>query len=130
VNDKIPTDFKAANDHIFDEDGFLRRLMGDREIAKLILDNFVENFPQQIESLKESISKSDIAKVKRLSHSIKGSSGNLGAMRLQAAAAEIESACAGEDLNTAAMQLPKLSEQFQQFREVATHFEVETKDHS
>jgi len=104
--------------------------MGDREIAKLILDNFVENFPQQIESLKESISKSDIAKVKRLSHSIKGSSGNLGAMRLQAAAAEIESACAGEDLNTAAMQLPKLSEQFQQFREVATHFEVETKDHS
>lgn len=127
MNDKTPTDFKTKNNSVFDEDGFVRRLMGDREIAKLILDHFVESLPQQIESLKESVSKSDIANVKRLSHSIKGSSGNLGAIQLQAAAAEMESACTGEDLKTAAMQLPKLSEQFQQFREVAIHFEVKIK---
>src|SRR3954465_10655069 len=63
-----------------DNDEFLREIAGI----------FFEDTPQRIAELGESLVAGDVAKFTRAAHSIKGSSSNLGAMTLRAAAEKLE----------------------------------------
>ncbi len=63
-----------------DNDEFLR------EITQI----FLEDTPQRIAELDQSLAASDIPKFTRAAHSIKGSSSNLGAIGLRAAAEHLE----------------------------------------
>ena len=57
-----------------------------REIAGI----FLEDTPQRIAELEQSLVAGDVSKFTRAAHSIKGSSANLGAMALRAAAEKLE----------------------------------------
>lgn len=63
-----------------DNDEFLR------EIANI----FLEDTPQRIAELDQSLAAGDVPKFTRAAHSIKGSSANLGAIGLRAVAEELE----------------------------------------
>ena len=63
-----------------DNDEFLREIAGI----------FFEDTPQRIAELSESLSAGDLTKFTRAAHSIKGSSSNLGAIALRAAAEKLE----------------------------------------
>ena len=63
-----------------DEDEFLREIAGI----------FFEDTPQRIVELEQSLAAGDVPKFTRAAHSIKGSSSNLGAMALRAAAEKLE----------------------------------------
>jgi histidine phosphotransfer protein HptB len=63
-----------------DNDEFLREITGI----------FLEDTPQRIAELDDSLAASDLTKFARAAHSIKGSSSNLGAMALRAAAEKLE----------------------------------------
>lgn len=63
-----------------DNDEFLREIAGI----------FLEDTPQRIAELDQSLAAGDVAKFTRAAHSIKGSSANLGAMALRAAAEKLE----------------------------------------
>ena len=63
-----------------DDDAFLREIAGI----------FLEDTPQRIAELDESLLAGDVARFTRAAHSIKGSSSNLGAVVLQAAAEKLE----------------------------------------
>jgi HPt (histidine-containing phosphotransfer) domain-containing protein len=63
-----------------DNDEFLR------EIAQI----FLEDTPLRIKELDESLAAGDVPKFTRAAHSIKGSSSNLGAVALRAAAEKLE----------------------------------------
>jgi HPt (histidine-containing phosphotransfer) domain-containing protein len=63
-----------------DNDEFLREIAGI----------FLEDTPQRIAELDQSLGASDVSKFTRAAHSIKGSSANLGAMALRAAAEKLE----------------------------------------
>jgi len=63
-----------------DEDEFLREIAGI----------FFEDTPQRIAELDQSLAAGDLSKFTRAAHSIKGSSSNLGAMALRAAAEKLE----------------------------------------
>ena len=63
-----------------DNDEFLR------EIAAI----FLEDTPMRIAELDQSLIAGDVSKFTRAAHSIKGSSANLGAMALRAAAEKLE----------------------------------------
>lgn len=62
----------------------------DEEWLDEMLDVFLEEFPKQIESLKMAISRKNKREIKRLSHSMKGMSLNLGLNMLADKAKEIE----------------------------------------
>ena len=72
-----------------DNDEFLREIAGI----------FFEDTPQRIAELNESLSAGDVAKFTRAAHSIKGSSSNLGAMALRAAAEKLENQARSQGLN-------------------------------
>ncbi len=63
-----------------DNDEFLREIAGI----------FLEDTPQRITELETSLTAGDVGKFTRAAHSIKGSSSNLGAMALRAAAEKLE----------------------------------------
>lgn len=63
-----------------DNDQFLREIAGI----------FLEDTPLRIAELEQSLAVGDVAKFTRAAHSIKGSSSNLGAMILRAAAEKLE----------------------------------------
>ncbi len=63
-----------------DQDEFLREIAGI----------FLEDTPLRIRELDESLAAGDVSKFTRAAHSIKGSSSNLGAVALRAAAEKLE----------------------------------------
>ena len=63
-----------------DNDEFLREIAGI----------FLEDTPARIVELEQSLAAADLAKFTRAAHSIKGSSANLGALKLRAAAEKLE----------------------------------------
>ena len=75
---------------------------GDIEFEQELIEMYLEDARDHLESLEKHISGNDLTSVKQLAHTIKGSSANIGATAMQNVAFEIEKAAAKED--SAAMQ--------------------------
>ena len=87
INDIV---YKSTNS--FDKAGMMRRLVGDIDLATLIVRSFVEENHNQIDNLKESLNKDDNISIERIAHSIKGAASNLGAVLVCDVALKIEKA--------------------------------------
>ncbi|MBT7164118.1 MAG: response regulator, partial [Victivallales bacterium] len=85
-------DTQADAPPIWDKAGMLERLMDDEELTREIMEAFLEDVPQQIQSLKDYVAGGDAEGTERQSHSIKGASANVGAERLRAVALSMEKA--------------------------------------
>ena len=72
-----------------DNDEFLREIVGI----------FLEDTPQRLDELEQSRAAGDVTRFARAAHSIKGSSSNLGATALRAAAEKLEHQARSEGLN-------------------------------
>lgn len=68
----------------------IRRLAGDRELYKQIMEIFFSEAEEQIKSIEQALDSRNAELVKRISHSIKGAAANLGAMRVQETAFKLE----------------------------------------
>ena len=73
---------RVSNPPVFNRGDFLNRLMGDENLAKSVIDTFLEDLPEQIRTLKELLEKNDRTGTHRQAHSIKGASINVGGNRL------------------------------------------------
>jgi two-component system, sensor histidine kinase and response regulator len=63
---------------------------GDPDILKELVDLFMEDTPKRIEEIRNAVLRGDTATVKRVAHTLKGSSANLGAQRMSRVAMQIE----------------------------------------
>lgn len=100
-------------DHIFDKDSFLDRLLGDEDLAKVIVKGFIEDSQCQIGTIKEAFDNKDTVVIHRQAHSLKGAAANMSATALKELAYQIEIAGEKEDLSKTALLIPKLDEQFE-----------------
>ncbi len=98
---------------LFDRAGMLARLMGDKEIATIVLGRFLEAMPGQFESLRTSLQSGDAAAAEIQAHSIKGAAANVGGERLQSVAFAVEEAAREGDLATAGRLLGELTSEFE-----------------
>src|ERR1043166_6776598 len=85
-----------------DNDEFLREIAGI----------FLEDTPQRIAELDQSLAAGDTSKFTRAAHSIKGSSANLGAMALRGVAEKLEHQSRTQGLAAAAGFLAELKAEF------------------
>ncbi|HEX6309883.1 MAG TPA: Hpt domain-containing protein [Longimicrobiales bacterium] len=67
----------------------LRRIGGSKLLRDMAV-LFLESGPDRVRSLLEGAEAGDAVRVERAAHSLKASAGNLGALRLQEAAAALE----------------------------------------
>jgi CheY-like chemotaxis protein len=97
---------------IFDRTAFLERLLGDEQVAHMILTRFLEDVPRQIEIVKDYLEAGDAAAVERQAHTLKGAAVNVGGEALGAVAFEIEQAGRAGDLAVVKSRLADLEIQF------------------
>lgn len=76
---------------IFDLSQLESRLDGDAELVREILGLFCDDVPIQLASLESAVAGANWQAAARFAHSIKGSAGNVGGLRVHAVAGALES---------------------------------------
>ena len=113
---EAPTGKISDQTEIFDRAGVLDRLDGDANLLDELLIAFLDNVPRQIAALEQAIMSGSASEVRLVAHTIKGASANLGALRLQAAADDLERAAETGDLNGAGNMAAALRAEFDSLR--------------
>jgi CheY-like chemotaxis protein/HPt (histidine-containing phosphotransfer) domain-containing protein len=90
----------------------LDRCMGNRELARRLVQKFLDQGAADIEELDAAISAGDAAKVKLAAHRIKGAAANISAEPVRRWAGELEELGRGGNLATAPQLLKELRAQF------------------
>jgi signal transduction histidine kinase/DNA-binding response OmpR family regulator len=98
----------------------LRELQGEGEpdILDELIELFLDEVPTQLKALREAAQIGETQSVERIAHTLKGSSANMGALRMEALGAELEEAGRSEDLSAASGQISRLEEEFGRVRAV------------
>ncbi|MCP4217710.1 MAG: response regulator [bacterium] len=110
-----PTEDQLEESLVFDRAGLLERLMYDEELVGEIVEEFILELKFRFEHLEKALEVGDCAVIKSQGHTIKGTSGNVGAGSLQKIAARLEAVGGAGDIKSAAFLTAQLHEQFQMF---------------
>lgn len=78
------------SEEIIDLKDVLERVQDDKELLAELFDIYQEDFLVKRKALGDAIASKDIAKIKEIAHSMKGSSGNISAKPLHAACLQLE----------------------------------------
>ena len=78
------------SEEIIDLKDVLERVQDDKELLDELFDIYQEDFVVKRKALGDAIAARDIAKIKEVAHSMKGSSGNISARPLHAACLKLE----------------------------------------
>jgi two-component system sensor histidine kinase/response regulator len=89
---------------------------GEPDILIELIELFLTDVPPQLVALKEALEAGDARSVGRVAHTLKGSSGNMGATRMTTICSELEAVGASGDLSRAPELLERLEEEFGRVR--------------
>ncbi len=92
------------------------RDLGDAELLAELAGMFFDDATSHLGELREAVGAGDAAGVERVAHTLKGSSGNMGATRMSAICAELQDIGASGDLARAPDLLEGLEEEFGRVR--------------
>ncbi|HXN49513.1 MAG TPA: PAS domain S-box protein [Bryobacteraceae bacterium] len=109
-----PTAARAAP--AFDSESLLKRLMGDKDLARVIVRGFLEDFPSQLNILRKRLDEADGPGARLQAHSLKGSAATVSAPRLHAVALEMERAAAAGRMDRFGEILPRALEEFEKLK--------------
>ncbi len=97
---------------IFDRTAFMSRMMDDKELARMVIEGFLEDLPVQIQALQGEVRSRAIGGVQQLAHKIKGASGAVGGEALRAVASAMEQAAKAGDWTRVLARMLELEDQF------------------
>jgi HPt (histidine-containing phosphotransfer) domain-containing protein len=97
---------------VFDRAALLERVMGDADLAELVVSTFLDDMPQQLLVLSRVLESGDIAATGDQAHRIKGASASVGGDAMSAVAAAIETAARASDLGAIKALRPRLDVEF------------------
>jgi signal transduction histidine kinase/CheY-like chemotaxis protein/HPt (histidine-containing phosphotransfer) domain-containing protein len=112
------TEKPSGTESSFDRAALLDRVGGDEEVLREIIGIFLQDLPGQIESMEDAVKKGDPLLIQRLAHTMKGASGNAGAIALQKAALDLEKAAKTDDMGTASGMLDTIKKEFGTLRDL------------
>ena len=98
----------AADLKIWDQAALLKRVRSKPERVTMLVNLFIESYPDQIEQLQQAIHDADSNAVFNHAHALKGAAANLGAERLTEICSDIEHAGRKQDLAHCQEMLPQL----------------------
>ena len=92
------------------------RELGDQELLAELAELFLEDVPTQLEALQEAIAGCNALSVEQVAHTLKGSCGNMGALRMVTICAELEETARSGDLATAPVLATRLKAELRRVR--------------
>ena len=102
---------------IFDRSAFVHRMMGDEDLADMIITGFLEDMPGQIRILHDFVRQNQVEQAKAQAHKIKGAAANITAMAFHDSALAMENAGNAGDVTQLKRLLPQLENRFSQLQE-------------
>jgi CheY-like chemotaxis protein len=105
----------------FDRAALLERLMGDRELAQLIVNGFLADFPTRWNDLRLRLAERDQPGARMLAHTLKGSSATVSATTVSAICLQMEVAAANGQLDHCGELLARVGEEFARFKSTLEH---------
>ena len=105
---------------VFDRAAMLNRLMHDENLARRVIEVFLDDTPGQIDKLQRYLDAADIPGAERQAHLLKGSAANVGGEALSALAFEMERAGKAGDLAFIAARMNNLDRQFLALKQAMT----------
>ena len=91
---------------------------GEPDILNELIELFLTDVPPQLVALREAVESGDAHSVERIAHTLKGSSANMGAVKMEAICAELEEIGRSEDLGAGPGRISRLEEEFERVRAV------------
>jgi HPt (histidine-containing phosphotransfer) domain-containing protein len=98
---------------VFDHSGLLKRLMGDTQIANIIIQGFLADIPNRFSALHDALEAGDAAWSQLHTHAIKGAAANVGAEQLRVLASDLEMASKAGDLDSVKTRMNTLTNTFE-----------------
>jgi PAS domain S-box-containing protein len=117
-----PAKAEGTDAPVFDRAGMMARLMDDEDLARNVVDGFLEDVPRQIEALRTNLRAGDAPGALRQAHTIKGASATVGGEAMRAVAFEMEKAAIAGDFEAVAAHLPDLESQLARLKEAMIGF--------
>jgi signal transduction histidine kinase/HPt (histidine-containing phosphotransfer) domain-containing protein/ActR/RegA family two-component response regulator len=77
-------------DSAFDEAGLLERVGDDRDLAREVIDAFIDDHPDRLHALDLAITTQDAAQIRRAAHAIKGAAATVGGLAVAATSRALE----------------------------------------
>jgi PAS domain S-box-containing protein len=112
---------------VFDRENFLRRVMGDEELANMVLSGFREDLPRLMGALEAALEMDDVSKATLQAHTIKGSAANVGAEALRGVAGRMEEDGRRGDLGAMRGAVAALRVQYARFEETLGHESADSR---
>jgi len=112
----LPVAGTDDNVRIFDAEALLRRLRGDRELARITLKGFLQDMPSQLNNLRIRLEESDARGLRLQAHAMKGAAATVAAQGLHAIALELERTATSGQLEPCGELLPRAIQEFERFR--------------
>jgi len=107
---------------VWDKDDFFSRLMGDRELAALVVTQFLEDAPSRIKRLAQLTASDDLVEAGREGHALKGAAGNIGAKELEALARKVETAGKSRDIHGIEAAMEEIRDAYPRLENVLRNF--------
>jgi two-component system, sensor histidine kinase and response regulator len=89
---------------------------GDPDVLKELMDLFLADVPLQLVVLQRAVEAGDVLSAERITHTLKGSCGNMGARSMEALCTELEERVRSEGLSAAPGLISRLGEEFERTR--------------
>jgi HPt (histidine-containing phosphotransfer) domain-containing protein len=121
----IPASAGHVEPPVFDWAGMMARLMDDQELARIVVDGFLEDAPRLIEALRSCLGSGDAPGAIRGAHTIKGAAATVGGEALRAVAAAMEKAATVGDFEALTARLPNLESELDRLRAAMSDFSLE-----
>ena len=109
-----------------DFDALLEMLGGDKQIVASLLSKFVEELNSDLAASEQAIVDHDAEALRQIAHRVKGTSANLHALMLSAAARELEQACTEADASLMTIKQQVMSDQARAVQEVIESWRAES----
>ncbi len=106
----------ATGKRTFNSQALLTRLMGDRELAGIVVSGFVGDVPSQLEKLQARLDAGDAPGIQAQAHALKGAAATVSAEDLSAIALALEDAAKTGQLTRCSELLAGAADEFEQFR--------------
>ena len=107
---------------VFDSAAMMDRLMGDQELARIVVDGFLEDAPRLVEALRSALAAGDAPGTIRGAHTIRGASATVGGEAVRAVAWEMEKAGTAGDFGAVSARLPELELELGRLRDAMGAF--------
>jgi PAS domain S-box-containing protein len=108
---------------VLDMEGLLGRLGQDRDLADEVIQVFLKDAPTKISGLEQAVALGETDTAKRLAHTLKGASANVGANALNRIARAAEEAAASGELEEVGRLLKPLQEELVRVQIVSTQWQ-------